>query len=405
MTIKTADKGLIRKINNTIILKIIREKGPVSRADIAKITGLNPATVSNNVNTLLESGIVVETGSGESSGGRKPILLQLNAGAFHVIGVDMGMSKVMTAVTDLEGNVIKKVTLYFEDKSTRKYIIDRIKQSIYDIMSESGFEGSSYIGIGIGVHGLVDPENGISIYAPAFNWRNVNIKEIMEEEFNLPVYIDNDARVMALGERWFGAAQNVDNFILINVGSGVGSGIMINGELYRGATFGAGEVGHICIADNGPKCNCGNYGCLEVMASGPALVKRMVSYIKMGGSTMITGLVEDNLTKINGEIIYKAALMGDTAAVNVLEETGRYVGLAVSNLINILNPRLILIGGGVSMAGDFILRPLVEVARRKSMKDAGENVQIIPAALKENCGVVGAATLALKDLFQGPKIQ
>jgi predicted NBD/HSP70 family sugar kinase len=155
---------------------------------------------------------------------------------------------------------------------------------------------------------------------------------------------------------------------------------------------------------NGPKCNCGNYGCLEVMASGPALIKRVIAQVKMGTGTMVTKLAGDDLSKISGETIYNAACMGDTAAINALEETGRYIGLAVSNMVNILNPGLILIGGGVAMAGDFIFKPLIEVVRKKSMKDAGESVRILPAALKENCGVVGAAALALKELFEGPKL-
>jgi glucokinase-like ROK family protein len=281
--------------------------------------------------------------------------------------------------------------------------MEKITESINIVLNNSEQIMDTIIGIGIGVHGIVDYRKGISVYAPAFDWRDLDIKSIIEGRFNMPVFIDNDVRTMALGERWFGAARSVDNFVFINVGSGIGSGIMINGELYTGKNFSAGEVGHISIADNGPKCNCGNYGCLEVMASGPAIVKRVVSQIKMGKATAITKLVNDDLSKITGEIIHMAAKMGDTVAADALQETGRYIGIAVSSIINILNPELILIGGGVSNAGDFIFKPLIEVAKKKSMKDAGESVGILPAALGENCGVVGAATLVIKDLFQVPK--
>lgn len=396
---------LIKKINNLTILNIVREKGPVSRADIAKITGLNPATVSSNVNELLKGGFVIETGSGESSGGRRPVMVQLNSKTSYVIGVDMGISKVKTAVMDLGGEISQKSVIFYPEETDEQAIMDIIKQSIYCVLKKSGIDTDSIIGIGVGVHGIVNSNEGISVYAPAFRWRNVDIKKILEDEFNLSVFIDNDVRAMALGERWFGAARGVDDFVFINIGSGIGSGIMIGGELYTGTSFGAGEIGHISIDDSGPKCNCGNFGCLEVMASGPAIVRRVINQIKMGKSTLITRLVNDDLSKISGEIIYEAAKMGDAVASDTLQETGRYIGIAVSSVINILNPRLILIGGGVSMAGDFIFKPLIEVAKKKSLKDSGENVSILPAGLMENCGVIGAAALVIKDFFQIPKMK
>lgn len=404
MGFKTADKRLIREINKSTILKIIREKGPISRADIAKLIGLNPATVTNNVNLLLESGIVVEKGSGDSSGGRKPILLELDACASYVIGVDMGMSKVVTAIINLKGEIIKRVYTFFDNHIEADSVISAMKKSIYKIIEEAKIKVESIIGIGMGVHGIVDPEKGVSVFAPGFNWRNVNIRNIMEDEFKMPVFIDNDARVMALGEKWFGAARDVDNFALINVGSGIGSGIMIKGELYNGTCSGAGEIGHISIVDNGPKCNCGNYGCLEVMASGPALAKRVISRINMGEDTIIADLIHDDLSKVTGEVIYEAAKLGDRLALEALSETGRYIGYAISNLINILNPEMIVVGGGVAMAGEYVFKSLLDVAEKKSMDHLFEKVRIVPAALNENCGVIGAATLVLKDLFNSQRI-
>lgn len=396
---------LIKKINNLTILNTVREKEPVSRADIAKITGLNPATVSSNVNELLKSGFVIETGSGESSGGRRPVMVQLNSRAFHVIGVDMGISKVKTAVMDFGGKISQKCVIHYPEETNERVIMCIIKQSIHNVMEKSGTDIGSIMGVGVGVHGIVNSDEGISVYAPAFRWRNVDIKSILKDEFDLPVFIDNDVRAMALGEMWFGAAKGVDDFVFINIGSGIGSGIMIGGEPYKGTSFGAGEIGHISIDDSGPKCNCGNYGCLEVMASGPAIARRMISQIKMGKNTLVTRLVNDDLSKVNGEAVYEAAKMGDAVATDILQETGRYIGIAISSVINILNPRLILIGGGVSMAGDFIFKPLIEVAKKKSLKDSGENVSILPAGLKEDCGVIGAAALVIKNFFQIPRIQ
>lgn len=403
--INAADRSLTRKINSSVILNIIAEKGPISRADIAKRTGLNPATVSGNVSLLLEDGIVSESGSGESSGGRKPILLSLNCGAYYCIGVDMGISKVECAVINLGGSIVFKTVLRYCAESGAEQILSCTEACIRKAIEGCGIDRKLFLGIGVGVHGLVDSAAGISIYAPAFNWRNLPLKDMIGKKFDLPVFIENDVRAMTLGENRFGAAAGVDDLVLINVGTGVGSGIMIDGELYRGATFGAGEIGHICIADNGPRCNCGNYGCLEAMASGPAIARRVVSQIKTGRSTILTSLIDDDLSNITGEAVYRAACSGDQLSISALEETGRYIGLAVSNIINILNPEMIVIAGGVASAGAYIMNPLIEVARKKSMREAGAKVRIVTSLLGEDCGVIGGGTLVLDGLFRGPSVR
>ncbi|QIB27036.1 ROK family transcriptional regulator [Caloranaerobacter azorensis] len=399
-----ADKSLIRQINMSAILQVIREKEPISRAEISKLTGLNPATVSNNVSNLIQMKIVREIGSGESSGGRKPVLLELNPKAFYIIGVDMGTTKVITAVTDIEGKIVKKVVMRFPKDRTVKVVIDIIKDSIYKVIEGSNIEVDKILGIGMGVHGLVDCDKGISIYAPAFDWHNIDIKKIFEDEFSVPVNIDNDARVMALGEKWFGRAKNALDFVCLNIGTAIGSGIYLNGELYRGSSFGAGEIGHINIVNRGPRCNCGNYGCLEVMASGPAIVDRFIERINCGEKSKVIDFVDGNLSNITGEIIFKAAIEGDELSKTILNETGRYIGLAVSVIINLLNPEMILIGGGVSKAGEFIFDAIKDTVFQKSMKHNVENTYIGPTGLGENCGVIGAATLILKDIFKAPKL-
>ncbi|QCX33914.1 ROK family transcriptional regulator [Caloramator sp. E03] len=398
MEFHTARKNLIKEINKTAILKIIREKEPISRADISKITGLNPATVTNNVNILLEEKIVLERGIGDSSGGRKPILLELNKDAFYAIGVDMGIKSVRAAISNLNGKIIRKIELQYESLD-EKNVIDSTKKVIQILIAEFDILKDLILGIGIGVHGIVNPIEGVSLYAPNFNWENLNIKSIIENQFDLPVFIDNDVRVMALGEKWFGAAKSVRDFVFINVGSGIGAAIFINDKLYRGSLFGAGEIGHISIVENGPRCSCGNFGCLEVMASGTALEKKIISDINLGKESIILNLVNEDLSKITGEIIYEAAKMGDRLAINTFYDIGSYLGLAVSNLINILNPEMIIIGGGVALAGDFILKPLRNITYKKSMKHLSQKTTILSSYLKEDCGVIGAATLVFDDFF------
>ena len=345
MDYRTGDKFLIRKINKALIMKIIREKGPVSRADIARILGLNPATVSGNIKLLIRDGLIKELGTGTSSGGRKPVLLGLNETAFNCIGVDVQKDKVVTAVVTLDGRIKSRSERLFEEPICQKSIVTTIVEAIHDVKQNSGIKNDCFFGIGVGMHGIVNHENGISVYAPAFSWRNINMKDIIEDAFDLPVAMDNDARVMTLGEKWFGVAKGADNFVFIHAGTGIGSGVIIGGELYRGRGGAAGEVGHIRVVENGVKCVCGKFGCLDTVATEKSLIKSITSGIQLGYNTFITELVDD-LSKINIEIIYKAAKKGDELAIKSLEQVGRYLGIAIADIINILNPEMVVIGGG-----------------------------------------------------------
>ncbi|WP_425446629.1 ROK family transcriptional regulator [Dethiothermospora halolimnae] len=395
-TISKADKKLIKKINTVSILKTIREYGPISRADISKTIGLNPATVSSIVTNLLKNKSIKEVGIGKSSGGRKPVLLELNSDELYVVGVDVGITKVTTGLININGNILNKTTIDFKDK-TVETIFEAIKSSIYEVIKEHDKNFNNVIGIGMGVHGLIDTERGMSIYAPAFNWNNVNIVDTFKKEFNVPVLIDNDARVMALGEKWFGYAKNSKNFVLLNIGTGVGAGVFINDALYRGNNFGAGEVGHIKITDENIKCRCGRYGCLEAMVSGRAIVNRFIKGLEKGRTSSLKDrLKTSDITSLE---IYREALKGDLLSIEVLKETGKYIGIGISTIINTLNPSMILIAGGVSKAGDFIYDEIQNTISKKSMNNNLKNVYIGETKLKDNVGIVGAGSLIIKDIF------
>lgn len=392
-----ADKKLIKKINTVSILKVIRENGPISRADISKKIGLNPATVSSNVSDLLNLRIIKEIGSGESSGGRKPILLELNSNELYIIGVDMGIKKVTTGLIDIEGNIINKTILYYTENPDVDGVINVIKESIYEVVKGYDNDLDKVIGIGMGIHGVVDTEEGISIYAPAFNWHNIDIVKSFESEFNTSVIIDNDVRAMALGEKWFGKAKESKNFVLLNIGTGVGAGIYLNGSLYRGNNFGAGEIGHIRISDQRIKCKCGHYGCFDAIASGPGIVTRFIKGLKSGKSSSILNRMD--IKDITSEKIYGEALKGDELSIQILRETGKYIGIGISMIVNILNPKMILIAGGVSRAEKFLFDEIKNTVFKKSINNNLKLLYIGETYLKENSGIVGAATLIIKDIF------
>jgi glucokinase-like ROK family protein len=397
MNINRADKKLIKKINTVSILNVIREKGPISRADISKKIGLNPATVSSNVSDLLNQKIIREVGSGESSGGRKPILLELNSSEIFVVGVDMGIKKSTAGLIDIDGNVINKVILDYGIETNEEQVIGIMKKCIYKVVKGYDDSFNKIIGIGMGIHGQVDSEKGLSIYAPAFNWHDIDIVGIFEKEFEVPIIIDNDCRVMALGEKWFGRAKASKNFVLLNIGTGIGAGIYLNDNLYTGMNFGAGEIGHVSITNKKIKCQCGKYGCFEAVASGIGIVNRFIKKVKDGKNSSILNRM--SIEDITSEKIYIEALQGDELSIQILKETGSHIGNGLSMIINILNPEMILLAGGVSKAREFIFDEIQKAASEKSIDNNLKNLYIGETHLQENAGIVGAATLIIRDIF------
>jgi N-acetylglucosamine repressor len=278
----TGSFQMMKSLNRSVILNIIREKGPISRADIAKLTKLTPPTVGNLVKELLQSEIIIETELGESSGGRKPTMLTLNSDMFHVIGLDIGSHHLKAIITNMEGKIGKKEIHPIPEKLTNESLLNSMIKAIHSIKSGKDIHEDRIIGIGVGMHGIVDVEEGISVFAPNLNLKNISIKKVLEQEFNMGVQVENDARAMSLAELWFGNGSGVDSLVCMNVGRGIGAGMIINGKIYRGHHYIGGEIGHMTIDLNGPKCTCGNDGCLQAFASGPAIVENVMKEIHSG---------------------------------------------------------------------------------------------------------------------------
>ncbi|WP_027415913.1 ROK family transcriptional regulator [Aneurinibacillus terranovensis] len=389
----------MKSMNKSTILNVIRLHGPISRAEIAKITRLTAPTVTNIVGELLESGLVVESNLGESTGGRKPIMLRINSSAFYIIGVYAGAKKINAVIATLDGHVVYYTETKVPAGVDVEGYVGLLKKSIHSAIEGTKNPVQSFVGIGIGMHGLVDPEKGISIFAPNLNLANIPVKTELEKEFMLPVEIENDVRAIALGESWFGQGQGIANFICVNVGTGVGAGIILDHHLYHGASYTAGEIGHTTIDIHGPKCSCGNYGCLETLTSGPAIVKRIQKAIRIGKQTVVEEYVKGDLDAITGEMVANAAAQGDTVAIEVLADTGRYLGIGIANLINTFNPSRIILSGGVSRAGDFVLQPLKETVEHRSLAVPAKSVTIVKSELGPHAIAVGAVTLVLHKLF------
>ena len=389
----------MKSLNKSVILNIVRQYGPISRAKIAKLTKLTPPTVTNLVAELIESRLVVESNLGESTGGRKPILLRLNSSAFYVIGVYAGAKRVKAVTATLDGEVSKQAETRYPNNFTQEEFLEILILTIEKVIAAEDCKIESFLGIGVGMHGLVDPEQGLSLFAPHLNLRDIPIKKELEMKFNMPVEVENDICAQALAESWFGKGSGTDNFVTVHIGTGVGAGIIIGNKLYHGASYTAGEIGHATIDCNGPKCSCGNYGCLESFVGGNALAKRAQQAIGLGKESIVEKWVKGDLEKINGEMLFRAAQQNDSLAIEILADTGRYLGIGLANLVNTLNPALIILSGGVSKAGEFILQPLIKTLERRALTKPAYAVTITVSELGENSMAIGAFTLLLAKLF------
>ena len=309
------------------------------------------------------------------------------------IGIDVGGTNVKIALVDDSGKIIYSNSVPTRAEMGYEYTVNNIKQAIYDLMKETKLTAKDIEGTGFGFPGQVDYKSGIVRLAPNIpGWVEVPIAKMIEDEFHIPTRVDNDVRCAALGELKYGAGKGCENLICITVGTGIGSGLIVNGKLVRGASNAAGEIGHIKLQiHDGPICGCGDTGCMEAFASGPAIVAMAEEYILGGKSTKYREMA--NGGDITPFIVAEAAKAGDPVAKRIFARIGEYIGIGMASVVNLLNPEKIIIGGGVADAGDILLEPLKETLKKRAMKIAGETVEVVPAQLGNTAGVIGASLL------------
>jgi len=316
-----------------------------------------------------------------------------------ILGVDLGGTKILTAVTDSEGKMLSRDHHITPAQKGHEAVIQSILESAHRVLEQANVAISELTAIGVGAPGLSNPETGILFTSPNLpGWRNVPLKDIMQERLGKRTFVINDANAAALGEFYFGAARGVRNFIYITLSTGIGGGIITDGKIYSGASGAAGEVGHMTINDEGLICNCGNRGCWETLASGTALAREARHRIKEGVRTSILEYAEGDVEKVTAQVIHSAAEQGDSLAKELIARTGYYVGVGLANLINIFNPELIVIGGGLSNIGNMLLEPAFKVAGERAYEEAFKAVRFASAELGRNSGVLGAAAFALQEM-------
>ena len=323
-----------------------------------------------------------------------------------VLGVDLGGTNIVVGALPIDGGdgtVLAARSVPTEAARGAKYVVDRIIALVHEaraaVISQQGGTEADFAGIGIGSPGPLDRATGTVINTPNLGWRNFPLRDLIANGVGLPATLDNDANCATYGEWWLGAGRNVDTLVGLTLGTGIGGGIVLNGEIFHGVSDAAGEIGHMSIDSTGRKCKCGNYGCLEAYASGPAIALRAIEGLESGIESLLPALVDGRLEAITAATVYEAVVLGDPFANEVMRETVRFLGAGVASIINILKPEMVMITGGVTRDGDHLFVPLRAEVRRRAFRVSQEACQIVPAQLPGLAGVIGAAAIFKKETY------
>jgi glucokinase len=323
-----------------------------------------------------------------------------------IVGVDLGGTNIVVGLVPIEGGeVLGLRTLPTESLHGAKFVVDRIvrmvRQAVDEVLAAEGGTREQVAGVGIGSPGPLDRATGTVINTPNLGWRNFPLRDLIAQGTGFAATLDNDANCATYGEWWLGAGREVNTLIGLTLGTGIGGGIVLDGEIYHGCSDVAGEIGHTTIDSTGRKCKCGNYGCLEAYASGPAIAARAVEGMEAGVESMLTELVGGRLEDITAATVYEGAVAGDAYATEVMKDTAKFLGAGIANVINLLNPEMIVITGGVTRAGEHLFGPLRAEVRRRAFRSAEERCQIVSGQLPGTAGVIGAAAVFKKEELGG----
>lgn len=384
----------VKNFNKRAVLDLIRfTPGGISRVELAKKLDLTRAAVSSIVKDLMDCDVIREVESRTSTNGRPPIILAINPDAGYVAGVDMGATHLNIVVTNLGAQVVVEAEIPFDISAGPIACINQANKLLEKLLEQANLDLSRISAIGVGVPGPISADAGMVIAPPIMpGWDGFPIRDSLINQWGCPVTLNNDADLGALGEWAYGAARNENNLAYIKVGTGVGAGLLINGRIYSGSSGAAGEIGHTTIDEDGPLCKCGNYGCLEASASGTAIASIAIKAIEQGQRTELANIKP--YQKITAKDIANAASRGDLFSQQLLAKAGSQIGSAIASLINLLNPEMIVVGGGLAQVGDLLLEPLRDAVKFRSLQATSKNVRISTALLERRAISMGAVVRA-----------
>jgi len=388
---------LIKRANKALIMRIVNEENSISRAGLSRETQLAIPTVMKIVDELMNEGLLVETGIGQSSGGRPPKILELNPKGKYAVGVKILPNELRVGLTNLKIDFLSRTTKTIKPYAGYKKIFTQLKEIISNMIKKSKVDFQGVLGIGIGVPGIVKYPSGEVVFAPNLKgWTNITLKSDMEQEFGVPVFVENEARISTLAEKWYGLGTKVRNFVCVDVAVGVGAGVVIGGNLYHGFENLAGEIGHCTVIENGSLCNCGRKGCLETVASNTAILK----LVKDSPSPLVMELCQGNKDSLTIKDVIAAVKAGDTRSQKYIQRAAKYLGRVIGQLVNVINPEVVIINGDITSAGEVFFDPLRKEVKKYAFRISNEPMKIIPSSLGEDIGLIGAASIVIREIFK-----
>ena len=396
----TGDQEKVRKINKSIVMNTLRLHAPISRARVANLTGLNRGTVSNIVNALIEEGLVSENEQEESKIGRPGISLGFRPDGGAVIGIEIDVDLITIVLTNFVAKTVWETKVEITPSQSQTSIIRQAEQLVEQALSIAYEQQLRPLGIGVGLPGLINLRQGELIIAPNLNWRNVPLRLMWNQRFRLPIYIENEANLAALGEYYFGVARGCENFVYLSSGIGLGGGIMINGKLFRGGFGYAGEIGHVQRDPQGEKCSCGRIGCWETQVGPRAVLRRVKKELQVHSDQLLLDACQGDFDNLTFEMVVKFALEGNLTCNQAIEDVARYLGEGIADLVNVFNPELVVIGGEFILGKD-ILQPIIEKTIFSSaLQPSADGLRIAFSERGANAGAYGAVAIVLDDIFR-----
>ena len=397
--VAASDVARPENLHQVRLLRLLRDEGSRSRAELADMTGLSRSKLAFELERLEELGLVREGGLAASRGGRRSTMVTLDP-SLRFVGVDLGATSIDVAITDGMLNILAHTAEPCDIREGPKVVLRRVRELIAKLWANQ--QGADLSGVGVGVPGPVRFSDGMPVVPPIMpGWHEYPVKDTLMRELGCPVLVDNDVNIMALGERWGGVAKSVDNFLFVKIGTGIGCGIVVRGEVYRGVDGCAGDIGHINVESDGPLCPCGNTGCLEATFGGAALSRDATAAARAGASPFLAARLERNGV-VSAEDVAEGAAQGDAVSVTLIREGGRRVGLVLAGLVSFFNPAMIVIGGGLAGLGHMLLAEIRGVVYRRSLPLATGNLPIVLSELGPRAGVIGAVTMITDHVFSIP---
>lgn len=401
MSIITFTNGnKVKQLNRSLILKEIRQNGPIPKIDLSSKFDLTFPAVGNIITELLDTGIIEEAGYGESSGGRPPILYKMNWDSVYVIALVIGVQEVSISLVNLKGKVKNEITGDVKKDS----LIEEIYKLIDELLEKTDIDITKIAGIGVSAPGPIDSTDGKVLTPPNLEAiRNIDIQHLLEKRYKLFTVLERDSSALALAEQWFGDVNPNENILYIYNDQGLGGGLIINSRIHRGVGNSAGEIGHMVIDIDGPKCNCGNFGCLEALSSGIAIQKRVKEEIRRGYPSSLADSYLQNEEEIMIDTIIQHAKEGDKLSMQILNESERYLGLGIANAINLFSPDQIIFGGKVIELYPEMIEAVEKVAKQRAFSPYSKKIVFAESVFNNQSNFIGAAAVIQQKLFDNPE--